>query len=79
MKNDAQNLLIANATELGVKGFYPFLSDFSTVKEDFKKAYGKISKISNESFKQCERADLMLVFDILPLEIILENLKKKTL
>lgn len=80
LKNDAQNLLIANATELGVKGLYPFLSDFSTVKEDFaKKRTEKFQKISNESFKQCERADLMLVFDILPLEIILEKFKKENI
>ncbi len=80
LKNDAQNLLIANATELGVKGLYPFLSDFSTVKEDFaKKRTEKFQKISNEPFKQCERADLMLVFDILPLEIILEKFKKENI
>lgn len=78
LKNDAQNLLISNATELGIKGFYPFVSDYSTVKEDFiKNRIGKFQKISNESFKQCERADLMQVFELLPLDKILEKFKKE--
>ncbi len=80
LKNDAQNLLIANATELGIKGLYPFLSDYSTVKEDFiKKRIEKFQKISNESFKQCERADLMRVFEILPLDKILEKFKRENI
>lgn len=78
LKNDAQNLLIANATELGVKGLYPFISDFSTVKADFiKSKIEKFQKISNESFKQCERADLMQVFEVLPLDDILKKFKKE--
>ena len=78
LKNDAQNLLIANATELGIKGFYSFVSDFSTVKKDFvKNKIEKFQKISNESFKQCERADIMQVYEILPLDFILGKFKKE--
>ncbi len=80
LKNDAQNLLIANATELGIKGLYPFISDYSAVKEDFiKKRTEKFQKISNESFKQCERADLMQVFEVLPLNEILARFKKENI
>lgn len=80
LKNDAQNLLVANATELGIKGLYPFISDFSTVKADFiKSKIEKFQKISNESFKQCERADLMQVFEILPLDEILARFKKENI
>lgn len=78
LKNDAQNLLIANATELGIKGFYSFVSDFSTVKKDFvKNKIEKFQKISNESFKQCERADIMQVYEVLPLDFILGKFKKE--
>jgi len=80
LKNEAQNLLIANATELGIKGLYPFISEYSTVKFDFiKNRIEKFQKISNESFKQCERADLMRVFEVLPLDIILGKFKKENI
>lgn len=78
LKTDAQNLAVQNATELGIKGFWPFISDFSTVKADFARNKAeKWQKIADESFKQCERADRMRVFDILPLKEILKNFKKE--
>ncbi len=78
LKTDAQNLLISNAAQLGIKGVYPFVSEFSTVKSATAKLkIEKWQKISDEAFKQCERADRMAVFDILPLDEILKKFKKE--
>lgn len=78
LKTDAQNLLISNAVQLGIKGIYPFISDYSTVKGSIAKLKGeKWQKVADEAFKQCERADLMKVFEISPLADILGKFKKE--
>lgn len=80
LKQDGENLLISNATQLGIKGVYPFVSDYSTVKGSVAKLKGeKWQKISDEAFKQCERADSMKVFEIMPLSKILEKFKKENI
>lgn len=78
LKTDAQNLLISNATQLGLKGVYPFMSDHCAVKKEAAKFKNdKWQKVADEAFKQCERADLMKVFEISPLAQILEKFKKE--
>ena len=80
LKTDAQNLLISNATQLGIKGVYPFVSDHCAVKkESIKFKNDKWQKVADEAFKQCERADLMSVFEISPLEKILEKFKRENI
>ena len=80
LKTDGENLLISNATQLGIKGIYPFISEYSTVKNSIAKLKAeKWQKISDEAFKQCERADLMQVFDIIPLPKILEKFKPENI
>ena len=80
LKTDAQNLLISNAAQLGIKGIYPFISGYSAVKNSIAKFKNdKWQKIADEAFKQCERADLMRVYEILPLEKILEKFKQKNI
>ena len=62
MKTDAQNLVIQKATELGVKGIIPFVSDNSVIKSsvvDLK--INKWQKIANEAVKQCERPDFPVI------------------
>lgn len=74
LKTDAQNMLIQKATELGVKGVIPFISDNSVIKESV--VQGKIDKwqkIANEAVKQCERADTPIIFKHETLESILKN------
>ena len=63
MKTDAQNLVIQNATELGVKGVVPLITDNSTIKQTVVDAkIDKWQKIANEAVKQCERVDFLTVF-----------------
>lgn len=62
LKTDAMNLVVQKATELGVKGIIPFVSDNSVIKEsvaDLK--IEKWQKVANEAVKQCERVDFPLV------------------
>lgn len=76
LKPDAQSLLIANAAELGIKGVYPFVSEYSTVKNSVAKLKAeKWQKAADEAFKQCERADRMRVFEVLSLEEITKKFK----
>lgn len=74
LKPDAQFSLIQKATELGVKGIIPLVTDNCTIKESIIKAKtDKWQKIAVESVKQCERADIPKVYDVLTL---LEIIKK---
>ena len=74
IKTDAQNLLVQKATELGVKGIIPFLSDNSVIKEDVADSkIEKWQKIADEASKQCERADKPVIFKRQNLKAILEN------
>lgn len=77
---DAQNLLIANATQTGVKKIYPVLSDnVSVSKKSLKEKREKWQKIVIENFKQCERADLAVVEEIQELKDILTKFKKENI
>ena len=74
LKTDAQNLAIDNAVQLGVKGIYPVLSDNCAVKESVaREKVEKWRKISKESFKQCERADLAEIYDIEKMKNVIEK------
>ena len=78
LANDAQNLLIANATQTGVKGIYPVISDnVSPSAKTLKNKVEKWQKIAYENFKQCERADIPVVFEISDLKDTLYNFKKE--
>lgn len=77
---DQQNLLIANATQTGVKKIYPVISD--NVSVSLKSLDGKVekwNKIADENFKQCERADKAQVVEISKLKDILLNFKKENI
>ena len=64
LKTDAQNLVIQKATELGVKGIVPVVSDNSTIKSSVVDAkIDKWQKIANEAVKQCERVDFPTVLN----------------
>lgn len=77
---DAQNLLIANATQTGVKKIYPVISDnVSVSKNSLKGKVEKWQKIAVENFKQCERADLAKVEEINNLKDVLVNFKKENI
>ena len=77
---DAQNLLIANATQTGVKKIYPVMSDnVSVSKSSIKEKRDKWQKIVYENFKQCERADLAFVEEIQDLKDVLSKFKKENI
>lgn len=73
---DAQNLLIANATQTGVKKIYPVISDNVSCKTNNDKIT-KWQKIVLENFKQCERADIALVQPISKLKETIKAFKKE--
>lgn len=74
LKTDAQNLVVQKASELGLKGIVPYVSDNSVIKESVAQAkIEKWQKIANEAVKQCERADFLTIENLTKLEKILEN------
>ena len=74
LKTDAQNLVIQKATELGVKGIIPFVSDNSVIKAAVADSkIDKWQKIANEAVKQCERSDFPVVEKRSSLQEILNN------
>ena len=64
VKSDNMNLIIQKLTELGVKDFYPFESEFITSKDKFGKT-DKMQEVSNQSIKQCKRSIPMEVHNTL--------------
>ena len=74
---DAQNLLIANATQTGVNKIYPVISDNVATKKQIKDyKIQKWEKIALENFKQCERADMVKINEISELKEVFNNFKK---
>ena len=80
LANDAQNLLIANATQTGIKEIYPVISDNTSLSfADCKNKTEKWKKISYENFKQCERGDLVRINPIMTLKEALNEFKKENI
>lgn len=76
LRSDAQTFLIEKATELGVKGVYPILTDNCALnKTVITKKVEKWQKTMYEASKQCERADIPTCFEINTLEKLIANQK----
>lgn len=74
LKTDAQNILIQKATELGIKGIIPYISENSVIKESIVDSkIDKWQKIAYESSKQCERADIPKIYERQNLESLLKS------
>ncbi|MBS4760471.1 MAG: 16S rRNA (uracil(1498)-N(3))-methyltransferase [Clostridium sp.] len=74
LKSDAQNMVIQKATELGVKGIIPFVSDNCVIKESvIDSKISKWQKIANEAVKQCERTDFPIITEKSMLEQLLRS------
>ena len=74
LKSDAQAFVIQKATELGVKGIYPVLTDNTVVKASVIDAkIEKWNKYALEAVKQCERTDIPTVFGRTSLKNLLES------
>lgn len=78
LANDAQNLLISNACQTGVREICPVISDNTSISiSSLKNKIEKWQKIALESFKQCERADIPKINEISKLNTILNKFKKE--
>ena len=75
LRSDAQGLLVEKATELGVSGIYPILTDNCAVNKSVaEKKVPKWQKIMYEASKQCERAVVPECFEVSSIEkVIAEN------
>ena len=80
LASDAQNLLIANATQTGVKKIYPVISDNVSVSlSSLKGKVEKWIKVASENFKQCERADMVEIEQIAKLKDVLSKFRKENI
>ncbi|MDY5676241.1 MAG: RsmE family RNA methyltransferase [Eubacteriales bacterium] len=74
VKSENMSLIVQKLTELGVKSFVPFLSEFITSKDKFNKSQ-KLQEISNQSVKQCKRSIPMQVSTVKTFDEILKDLE----
>lgn len=75
VKSDNMSLIIQKLTELGVKDFIPFESEFITSKDKFGKKE-KLQEISNQSIKQCKRSIPMKVHDTMTFREVIKSLEQ---
>lgn len=76
LRSDAQSLIIEKATELGVNGVYPVMTDNCALnKSVVEKKVPKWQRIMYESSKQCERAVVPTCFDSISLDKLLSENK----
>ncbi len=74
LRSDAQNLLIEKATELGVTGVYPIITDNCALNRSVvDKKIPKWQKIMYESSKQCERSNIPQCYEATTIQKLLEN------
>lgn len=73
-KSDNMSLIVQKLTELGVKTFVPFESEFITSKDKYGKS-SKLQEISNQSIKQCKRSIPMSVMDTIKFDKLVECIK----
>lgn len=74
-KQDNMALIVQKLTELGVKTFVPFESQFITSKDKFNKQE-KLQTISNQSIKQCKRSIQMYVKPTISFNQLVEVVKE---
>lgn len=74
VKSDNMALIVQKLTELGIKDFVPFESEFITSKDKYGKSK-KLQDISNQSVKQCKRSIPMHIHDVQSFNDVLEELK----
>ena len=79
LRSDAQLTIMEKATELGVRGVYPVITDNCALnKSVLEKKYEKWQKVMFEASKQCERAKIPTCFAPTTLEQISVNVNFKT-
>ena len=74
LRSDAQLTIMEKATELGVRGVYPVITDNCALnKTVLEKKHEKWQKVMYEASKQCERAKVPTCFEPTSLEKVLKN------
>ena len=74
LRSDAQLTIMEKATELGVRGVYPVITDNCTLSAAMlSKKQEKWQKVMYEASKQCERAKVPTCFEITTLEKVLDK------
>ncbi len=74
LRSDAQLTIMEKATELGVRGVYPVITDnCALAKSVIDKKQEKWQKVMYEASKQCERAKIPTCFAPTTLEAVLEQ------
>lgn len=75
LRSDAQTLVVEKATELGVRGLYPILTDNCALnKATIEKKIQKWQKTMFEASKQCERADIPTCFELSGMPKLIESI-----
>lgn len=73
LKNKHDNLIIEKLTELGVKEFYPIITE-RTVRKPGKNLKDKFYKVAIAAIKQCDNAYLPIIHDTLSLSDLIQEL-----
>lgn len=74
LRSDSQTLVVEKATELGIKGLYPLMTDNCALnKEAINKKIPKWQRTMQEASKQCERADIPTCFELISMQKLIEN------
>ena len=74
LRSDAQLTIMEKATELGIRGVYPIITDNCALnKSVLEKKHEKWQKAMYEASKQCERAKIPTCFEPTTLEKVLEK------
>ena len=74
LRSDAQLTIMEKATELGVRGVYPVITDNCAISKDVaNKKVEKWQRIMYEASKQCERAKIPTCFEPSTLENVLNK------
>ena len=74
LRSDAQLTIMEKATELGVRGVYPVITDNCALnKSVLEKKHEKWQKVMYEASKQCERAKVPTCFDITTFDKLFEQ------
>lgn len=74
LRSDAQLTIMEKATELGIRGIYPCITDNCAVKREVAEAkVDKWQKIMYEASKQCERAKIPTCYSVTNLSAVISG------
>ncbi len=75
LKNKHDSLIVEKLTELGVKEFFPLITE-RTVRQPSKNTLDKFIKIAISAIKQCDNAYLPKIHEFSTLKVLIDKLKK---